>query len=204
MDEAVNQTREDSVYPEVGDPLVDALHYDLSLAWTPESDTLQATERLTFRATADAQQVQLDFDDVLAIESLTIDGESTPYRRSDKDLVVSHPVAVDEEYVLEMAYSGTPEAYDAPTQRSDFRLGVGWHVTPDHEVWTIQEPYGAFTWYAVNDQPADKAYYDFTLTVPEPWTGIANGQLTDTTDPGDTAACGRRPGTWPSRRRRTS
>ena len=44
---------------------------------------------------------------------------------------------------LEMTYSGTPQPFDAPTQRSDFRLGVGWHVTPEHEVWTIQEPYGA-------------------------------------------------------------
>ena len=90
-----------------------------------------------------------------------------------------------------MAYSGTPEPYDAPTQRPDFRLGVGWHVTPEHEVWTIQEPYGAFTWYAANDQPADKAYYDFTLTVPAPWTGIANGELTDTTE-----ADGLRTTTW--------
>ena len=70
--EAVSETREDSVYPEVGDPLVDALDYDLALAWTPETDTLTATERLTFRATADAGQVQLDFDNVLAIDSLTI------------------------------------------------------------------------------------------------------------------------------------
>src|SRR5687768_132102 len=30
LDEAVNQTREDTVYPHVGDPLVDALHYELS------------------------------------------------------------------------------------------------------------------------------------------------------------------------------
>ncbi|WP_183099310.1 M1 family metallopeptidase [Nocardioides pelophilus] len=180
-EEAVNETREDSVYPEVGDPLVDALHYDLALAWTPESDTLVATERLTFRATADADRVQLDFDDALAIETLTVDGVDTAYDRADKDLVVRHAVEANEEYLLEMTYSGTPQPFDAPTQRSDFRLGVGWHVTPEHEVWTIQEPYGAFTWYAVNDQPADKAFYDFTLTVPEPWTGVANGELTDTT-----------------------
>lgn len=179
---AVSETREDSVYPDFGDPLVDALHYDLSLAWTPEADTLVATERLTFRATADAERVQLDFDDALAIDSLTIDGEDATYERTEKDLLVDHAVAADQQYVLELAYSGTPESYDAPTQRSDFAEGVGWNITDEHEVWTIQEPYGAFTWYATNDQPADKAYYDFTLTVPAPWTGIANGELTDTTE----------------------
>jgi aminopeptidase N len=180
--EAVSETREDSVYPQVGDPLVDALHYDLALAWTPESDTLEATERLTFRATSDADEVPLDFDDALTIDSLTIDGEDADYERADKDLRIQHQVEAGRDYVLELTYSGTPEPHDAPTERSDFRLGVGWHVTPEHKVWTIQEPYGAFTWYAANDQPADKAYYDFTLTVPEPWTGIANGALTDTTD----------------------
>jgi aminopeptidase N len=180
--DAVSETREDSVYPEVGDPLVDALHYDLSLAWTPESDTLLATEQLTFRATADADDVRLDFDDVVTIDTLTIDGQEVEHTREDKDLLIQHPVKADQEYLLDLTYSGTPEPYTAPTQRSDFRLGVGWHVTPEHEVWTIQEPYGAFTWYAVNDQPADKAYYDFTLTVPEPWIGIANGELTDTTE----------------------
>ena len=180
--EATSETREDSVYPDAGDPLVDALHYDLSLAWTPETDTLVATERLTFRATADAAEVPLDFDDALDITSLTIDGEEATYDRADKDLVVHQAVEADDEHVLELRYSGTPQSYPAPTERSDFRLGEGWHVTPEHQVWTIQEPYGAFTWYAVNDQPADKAFYDFTLTVPAPWTGIANGALTETSD----------------------
>lgn len=179
---AVSETREDSVYPEVGDPLVDALHYDLSLAWTPGTDTLEAVERLTFRATADADRVRLDFDDVVEIDSLTVDGAEARFERSDKDLVVDHAVTADEQYVLELSYSGTPEPYDAPTSRPDFSEGLGWHVTDEHEVWTVQEPYGAFTWYAANDQPADKAYYDFTLTVPEPWTGIANGELVETTE----------------------
>ena len=35
----------------------------------------------------------------------------------------------------------------------------------------MQEPYGAYTWYAVNDQPSDKALYDFTISVPAPWIG---------------------------------
>ena len=46
----------------------------------------------------------------------------------------------------------------------------------------MQEPYGAYTWYPVNDQPADKALYDFTISAPAPWVGIANGALTDRTE----------------------
>ncbi len=50
----------------------------------------------------------------------------------------------------------------------------------------MQEPFGAYTWYAVNDQPSDKALYDFTLSVPSPWTGIANGVQTSSDDDGTT------------------
>jgi len=41
----------------------------------------------------------------------------------------------------------------------------------------MQEPYGAFTWYPVNDQPADKAFYDVKVDVPGRWVGISNGRL---------------------------
>ena len=43
----------------------------------------------------------------------------------------------------------------------------------------MQEPFGAYTWYAVNDQPSDKALYSFTITTPAPWVGVANGELRD-------------------------
>ena len=49
----------------------------------------------------------------------------------------------------------------------------------------MQEPFGAYSWYPVNDQPADKALYDISVTAPEPWTGVANGRLVaDTTEDG--------------------
>ena len=66
----------------------------------------------------------------------------------------------------------------------------------------MQEPYGAYTWYAVNDQPSDKALYSFTITAPAPWVGVANGELVSRTHRGR-----RRPspaGGSTSRRRRTS
>ena len=40
LDPALSEPVEDSVYPDVGDPSVDSLHYDLDLAWTPDTRTL--------------------------------------------------------------------------------------------------------------------------------------------------------------------
>jgi len=173
---AESLTREDSYYPEVGDPGVDSLHHDLDLIWDPESEILIGTDTLTFRATADADEFQLDLGEPLEVESTVVDGEEVDHKHEGKDLVVRSPVEEDGRYVVEIAYSGTPVPAEAPTTRQDFST-VGWTITDTGEVWTMQEPYGAYTWYPVNDQPADKALYDFTITVPSPWVGVASGLL---------------------------
>lgn len=176
LDLAVNEPREDSVYPDVGDPGVDALHYDLSLDWDPEERVLDGRERLTFRATADDDSVQLDLSPELTVRSVTVDGEEVEWRHDGKDLVLDHEVVEDERHEVVVAYAGTPEPAAAPTTRGDFST-TGWTTTDEGWTWTMQEPYGAHTWYAVNDHPSDKALYDITVSVPSPWTGVAGGEL---------------------------
>jgi aminopeptidase N len=178
---ARSEPREDSVYPQVGDPGVDALHYDLTLDWDPDTDTLTGSEVLTFRSTTTAPQFQLDFGKPLTAWTVTLDGAEVPFEERGKDLVVTADVVADQRYVLQVAYSGTPAPVPVPTMRGDFS-STGFTVTDTHETWTMQEPYGAFTWYAVNDHPSDKALYDFALTVPSPWVGVANGTLGSRTE----------------------
>jgi aminopeptidase N len=167
---------EDRVYPEVGDPGVDALRYQLDVDWDPGTRRLDGTETLRLRATADAEHLRLDLSADLTVDSVTVDGAETGFEHRGKDLVVSHDVQEDRRYTLVIAYGGTPRPAPAPSKRSDLDT-VGWTTTPDGEVWTMQEPYGAYTWYAVNDQPSDKALYSFRISVPAPWVGVANGEL---------------------------
>ena len=98
---------------------------------------------------------------------LALDGEKATFRERGKDLVVGAPVRADDRYTLEVRYRGTPKPVAAPTTRDDFST-IGWTVTDKGETWTMQEPFGAYSWYAVNDHPSDKALYDFTLTTPLP------------------------------------
>jgi aminopeptidase N len=181
LEPAVSEPVEDSVYPDVGDPGVDSLHYDLDLAWTPATRTLEGAAAITLRSTADSDHLQLDLGSPLEVSAVTLDGAEVPHEHTGDHLVVTAPVVADERYVLEVRYAGTPEPTRAPTTRSDFDT-TGWTITPDGETWTMQEPYGAFTYYPVNDQPSDKALYDITVTVPSPWTGVANGELVDQTE----------------------
>ncbi len=182
-DIALSEPVEDSYYPAMGDPGVDALHYDLQLTWSPPRRTLDGVATVVFRATRAAGFFQLDLGPALAVGSVLVDGVEVEAEHEGKDLQVLSPVLADERHVVEIRYSGTPQPVEAPTTRGDFSTS-GFTITPSGETWTMQEPYGAHTWYPVNDQPSDKALYDFTLTVPTPWTGVANGELTSTTEQG--------------------
>ncbi len=53
LDPALSEPVEDSVYPDVGDPSVDSLHYDLDLAWTPDTRTLVGDATIELRSTSD-------------------------------------------------------------------------------------------------------------------------------------------------------
>ncbi|WP_067432377.1 M1 family metallopeptidase [Nocardioides jensenii] len=178
---ALSKPVEDSLYPNVGDPIVDSLHYGLDLTWDPEDKVLTGRAEVAFRATASQQEFQLDFGEGLEVTAATLDAQEVEVTHVGKDLVIKAPVTKDQRYLLVVDYEGTPEPADAPTTRSDFST-TGFTITDDGDVWTMQEPYGAYTWYPVNDQPSDKAFYDFTITTPAPRVGIANGQLTSQTE----------------------
>jgi aminopeptidase N len=167
---------EDRVYPEVGDPGVDALHYQLDVRWDRRTRTLDGHETVRLRATADADHLQLDLAADLTVSAVTVGGRKAGFEHDGKDLVVATPVREDRRYTVVIDYSGSPRPVPAPTKRSDFST-LGWTTTPDGGVWTMQEPFGAYSWYAVNDQPADKATYSFRISVPAPWVGVANGEL---------------------------
>ncbi|WP_299931409.1 M1 family metallopeptidase [uncultured Nocardioides sp.] len=184
LDLAESTPREDSVYPGVGDPRVDALHYDLDLTWQPRAERLTGRAVITFRATRDAPRFQLDLGAPLTVGEVTLDGEPVRFARRGKDLVLRAPIEADERHELALDYVGTPEPAPAPTTRGDFSE-TGFTVTRAGEVWTMQEPYGAYTWYPVNDQPSDKALYDITVHAPPRWTGVANGELTELTSDAD-------------------
>jgi aminopeptidase N len=180
LDVALSEPVEDALYPDVGDPGVDALHYGLDLTWDPSARLLTGRERLTFRSTADDDEFQLDLDAALSVSEVRLDGEVADHEQDGKNLVVEAGVEEDGRYEVEIDYAGSPAPVPAPSTRPDL-AGVGWTTESDGDVWTMQEPFGAYTWYAVNDHPSDKALYDFTLRVAEPMVGVANGELTSRT-----------------------
>jgi len=176
LDQGFSAPVEDSVYPDVGDPGVDALHYALDLTWDADNRRLTASEAVVLRATTAADHLRLDLERQLVVSHVWLDGKPVAFTHASKDLVVSHDVAADSRHLLQLTYAGTPEPVKAPTDRSDFST-TGWTVAADGTVWTMQEPFGAYSWYAVNDHPSDKAFYDVTIRAPAGEVGVSNGSL---------------------------
>ncbi|WP_433059957.1 M1 family metallopeptidase [Dactylosporangium sp. CS-033363] len=164
----------DPVYPGYGNPGVDVLHYGLELAWAPETKVLTGTATLQLRAAADLSDVKLDFSKAYSIDGVTLNGASVTGAVDGTKLTVAGKLAKDGLAELVIRYHGTPTTVAMPSHRNDVEP-LGLTVTKDGALWTMQEPYGASTWYPSNDQPSDKALYDISVSVPDGWSAIAGG-----------------------------
>ncbi|WP_018351678.1 M1 family metallopeptidase [Longispora albida] len=163
----------DTLYPAKGNAQLDVLHYALDLAWAPETKTFTGKATLRIRPVADAAEIKLDFA-AYTVDEVAVDGKVSAGTVAQEKLVVPSGVKKDQPVTLTVKYHGTPKTVPMPSKRGDAE-GLGLTVTDDSELWTMQEPYGAFTWYPANDFPSDKALYDISVTAPAGWAGIASG-----------------------------
>lgn len=179
---------EDGYYPDRGEPYLDTLHYGLDLAWTPSARRLSGTALITFRLTRTTPRIQLDLSDALKVDRATLNGKVVAAARDGAHhlSIDGAGVPTDVQHVLRVTYSGTPRTVPAPSQRPDQGSGLGLEVGEGNTLRTMQEPFGAHTWYPVNDQPSDKAVYDARLTAHEGQQGVFNGVLTQSRKAGST------------------
>ena len=186
LSEAESKPVDDPYYPQNGEPYLDTLHYDLNLDWDPGTKVLLGKTEITFRVTEPRDQIQLDFGAPLSITGATLDGKQTKAAERGEELVVTTPGLTPKgDHTLVLRYRGSPQPVQAAGSRTDL-LDVGWTTESDGSVWTMQEPWGAYTWYPVNDHPSDKAFYDATIKSSGGMIGIFNGDEVKQTTDGDT------------------
>jgi aminopeptidase N len=188
---AHSQPRRDSYYPGVGTTSIDALHYGLDLTWDGARRLLSGTAAIHFRATHDESKISLDLLSALHVARVRLDGSVVKAVHSGHKLTVTTgAIKRHSHHTVEITYQGRPHPVAAPTTRRDVP-NLGWTVLADGQAWTLQEPFGAYTWYPSNDQPSDKAYYDITWHTKAAWSGVSNGQLVS-----DQVASGQRTLHW--------
>lgn len=160
----------DPYYPTLGDSGYDALHYDIALRYRPSSRSLSAVTSIRLRPSIALTSLALDLRG-LNVSSATVDGRPARFSQTAEKLRVrpATPLARGRAVTVRVAYSGTT---GRPVDNTDSLFG--WISTPNGAL-VASEPYGAPTWFPVNDSPVDKARYSFTVTVPEGKQAVANG-----------------------------
>jgi aminopeptidase N len=162
----------DPYFPLGGNGGYDVQHYGLTLAYDPAANALTGTAIISAKATQALSRFDLDLRG-FAITRLDVNGAAATYSRDGQELVVTPAAGLGagKVFTIAVGYRGTPTVVTDPDSSIE-----GWVPTDDGAVST-GEPQGSPGWYPCNDNPQDKATYDFAVTVPQGLTAMANGVL---------------------------
>ena len=171
------RTLGDRLLPTIGNGGYDALHYDVTLNYDPVANLMlpgSATD-ITMRATQGLSEFSLDLR-AYTVSEVTIDGVPATTARVDDKLVITPAagIANGRTFHTVVKFVGAPLPVIDPDGSTE-----GWARIPSGG-FVVNEPYGAMGWLPSNNHPADKATYDYHVTVPATHVSIANGELTGT------------------------
>lgn len=184
--DGTSQPVADPVYTDFGNPAIDVLRYELALDWQPGRRWLTGTAILYLRMARPATEVRLDLSTALSVTNAALNGAAVaPTRQGDHVTLPSgQPLAAGASVTAVLRYEGSPVRAPFPGVRKDVEA-LGAHLGEDGEVYSMQEPFGAYTWFPCSDQPSDKALYDVAITAPAGWAGVSSGRFLGTeTAPG--------------------
>jgi aminopeptidase N len=162
----------DPFFPLAGNGGYDVAHYSLRLAYDPATRVLDGTATIRATATQNLSRFDLDlrgFD----ISGLRVNGLPAAFSRDGQELVITPAAGLPagQPFTVTVHYAGEPQVVTDPDQSIE-----GW-VPTDDGAFVVGEPQGSPAWYPVNDNPRDKATFDFAVTVPAGLTVMANGVL---------------------------
>jgi aminopeptidase N len=142
------------------------------LSYDPTSKRLAGSAAIRAKAVHDLTAFDLDLHG-LTVSRVTVDGAVARYGRQGDELTITPTsrVAKGARFDVTVNYSGVPDPI-----RNYAGLGTYGFIATADGAFVTCEPNGAKTWFPSNDHPADKATYDFELTVPAGLTAIANGE----------------------------
>jgi aminopeptidase N len=162
----------DEYFPLAGNGGYDAEHYILRLDYEPATDVLEGHVTIRARATESLSRFNLDFRG-FDIAALSVDDEPAGYVRDGQELVITPqtPLTAGGEFTVDVRYRGIPEVVVDPDNSIE-----GW-IPTDDGAFVVNEPQGSPGWYPANDNPRDKATFDFRVTVPRGNVALANGVL---------------------------
>ncbi|MEU5023063.1 M1 family metallopeptidase [Streptomyces milbemycinicus] len=170
----------DPLFPKLGNGGYDVARYRLTLDYAPDSHRLKGTAELTARTTRALTSFHLDLAG-LRVREATVDGRPAKTARSGTELTLTPSAALPKgrTFKATVVYDGKPKTITDPDGSEE-----GWIKSADGAV-AVGEPTGSMAWFPGNHHPSDKAAYDITITVPQGYTAVSNGELTQRSEHGD-------------------
>jgi aminopeptidase N len=163
----------DPMFPLAGNGGYDVANYSLTLDYAPSANRLVGTAVITARATQNLSRFDLDFR-MPNVTRVLVNGVPASFTQAKEQELIITPASglvQGKTFTVTVDYAGQPLVVTDPDTSIE-----GW-VPTDDGAFVVNEPQGSPAWYPVNDNPRDKATYDFSVTVPAGLTVMANGVL---------------------------
>ena len=157
---------------------VNVLSYRINLEVWEEYDTIVVDEQVQLKLLQKADSFYLDLHSLSGGKGMVVDKmlvrtdvkyfDPIPFTHVDDKLWVSSKgLPVDEEFMLELRFSGIPET----------GLIIGKNKFEERTFFGDNWPNRAHHWFACVDHPSDKAKVNFSVTHPKKYDVIATGRL---------------------------
>ena len=165
----------DPFFPTFGNNGIDVLHYNLELDVQPVAGGIEGKAALFIKAQRRLTRFKLDLH-ALTVSSVKINGHAAGFSQANDKLTITPASPIDEGDIfwLSVAYAGVPDPLPDPTSHPEDEIFLGWFKF-GKAAYVVSEPVGASTFYPANDEPTDKATFTIGVTVPQGYTGVANG-----------------------------
>jgi aminopeptidase N len=159
----------------------DATFYDLHARVTPADSSVSGWNTVTYRVLAPAQELQLDLQAPLTLDSVVQRGRRLVVREDGNAWFATlvEPQRAGDVQSLTAYYHGSfahwDESRDSPFIWATDSLGAPWVATSDEDL-------GASAWWPLKDLPADEPDSQrIAITVPDPMIDVSSGRLRSTT-----------------------
>jgi aminopeptidase N len=156
----------------------DVSFYDLHVTVHPADSTIAGFNGITYRVLRPAQEMQVDLQVPLAVDSMIQDGRRVAYRRDGNAFFVtlSAPQRAGDRRTITVYYHGAPRVATRPPWDG----GLIWAQDSAGHAWiaTANEGLGASVWWPNKDYLGDEPDSQrVAITVPNPLFDVSNGRL---------------------------
>src|ERR1039458_1542666 len=164
----------------------DATFYDLHVRVSPADSSISGWNGITYRVLRPAQEMQIDLQVPLVVDSMVQNGTRVAYRRDGNAFFATliQPQRTGERHSIAVYYHGQPRAAKRPPWDGGF---IWQHDSLGNRfIATANEGLGASVWWPNKDLLADEPDSQrIAITMPDSIADVSNGRLRRVTPNGD-------------------